>query len=229
MRMKIKTLTMAAALPALFGGPALAEDAVGHWFGKVSTPVGVELTIAAHINRTPAGGLEGYAESPDQTPAPLPLADVKATPDTLTFAAPSAKAVFTGKWDAGAGAGGWVGVLRQNDFDMPLTLVRGAPPPHPVVAGLDGDWSGVIQAPQGDLRIKLHVKTGPDGTQALFESPDQSPMQLVAFLTRQDSDVSVTLRGIGGFFGKLSADGKALDGELRQGGGALPLVLKKGG
>lgn len=223
--MSIKALALAAALSAGLGGPALAEDAVGHWFGKVSTPVGVDLTITAHINRTPAGGLEGYAESPDQTLEPLPMADVKSTGDTLTFAAPSAKAVFSGKWDAGTG--GWVGVLRQNNFDMPLTLVRGAPPPHPVVAGLDGDWSGVMQAPGGDLRIRLHVKTAAGSTQALFESPDQSPMQLVAFLTRQDDGVTVTLRGVGGFSGKLSADGMVLDGEWRQGGGALPLVLKK--
>ncbi len=224
--MTIRVLGLVTAMSAVLGGPALAEDAVGNWFGKVSSPVGVDLTITAHINRNPAGGLEGFAESPDQMLAPLPMTEVRATPDSLTFATPSAKAVFTGKWDPAAK--GWVGVLRQNDVDMPLTLVRGAPPPRPVVAGLDGDWSGVIEAPQGDLRIKLHVKTEADGTLALFESPDQSPMQLVAFLTRQDDGVTVTLRGIGGFFGKLSADGKALDGEWRQGGGALPLVLRKG-
>ena len=68
--MQIKTLGLAAAMSAVLGAPALAEDAVGHWFGKVTTPVGVDLTITAHINRAAAGGLEGYAESPDQMPAP---------------------------------------------------------------------------------------------------------------------------------------------------------------
>ena len=62
--MQIKTLGLAAAMSAVLGGPALAEDAVGHWFGKVTTPVGVDLTITAHINKAATGGLEGYAETP---------------------------------------------------------------------------------------------------------------------------------------------------------------------
>jgi len=225
--MKIATAGLAALLAGSIAGSALAEDAVGHWVGKVTSPIGVELTFAAHIKASPSGGLEGYAESPDQVLTPLPMTGVKATDRTLTFATPGAKAVFTGAWDTAAK--GWVGVLKQNDVEMPLTLVRGVPPPRPVVAGLDGDWSGVLAAPQGDLRIKLHVKTEADGTQALFESPDQSPMQLVAFLTHTDDGVTVTLRGVGGFFGKLSADGKLMEGEWRQGGGKLPLTLKRAG
>ena len=85
----------------------------------------------------------------------------------------------------------------------------------------------MIATPQGDLRILVHVKTNKDGTLALLESPDQTPAQMVAFLTHQNEAVSVTLRGIGGFFGKLSADGKVMEGEWRQGGAATPLTLKK--
>jgi len=51
----------------------------------------------------------------------------------------------------------------------------------------------------------------------------------VAFLTHQNDSVSVTLRGVGGFFGKLSADGKVMEGEWRQGGSATPLTLKSKG
>ena len=119
--------------------------------------------------------------------------------------------------------------MDQNGVQMPLTLKRGLAPPRPVVAGLDGNWEGSIVSPQGDLRILVHVKTDKDGTLALLESPDQTPTQMVAFVTRQTDMVSVSLRGIGGFFGKLSSDGKVMEGEWRQGGGAIPLTLKKTG
>lgn len=219
--------TLCAIPMLLLWSPAVAEDAAGHWIGKITSPIGVELTITAHIKAAVGGGYEGYAESPDQSLDPLPMTEVTATPDALAFAVPSVTATFAGRWDPAAK--GWVGVLKQNAVEMPLTLVRGAAPPRPVVAGLDGDWAGVIAAPQGELRIRLHVKTGPDGTLALLESPDQTPMKLVAFLTHQGEAVSVTLRGIGGFFGTLSADGAVIQGEWRQGGGALPLTLKRAG
>lgn len=224
--MRIAKTSLGALLAVTTCGSALAEDAAGHWIGKVTTP-GAELTITAHLKPAAAGGYEGYAESPDQTIDPIPMTDVKATADTLAFATPSVSAAFEGRWDAAAK--GWVGVLKQNGLDMPLTLVRGAPPPRPVVAGLDGEWAGVIQASQGDLHILLHVKTGADGTLVLFESPDQSPMKLVGFPARTGDAVTVELKGIGGFSGKLSADGKVLDGEWRQRGGSIPLILKKAG
>ena len=225
--MKIKASPLAILMTIALAGSARAEDAAGHWIGSVKTPIGVELTIVAHLKPATGGGLEGYAESPDQMLTPLSLSDVKATPDSLGFAINQVKATFAGKWDSRAK--GWVGVMDQNGFQMPLTLKRGVAPPRPVVAGLDGHWAGMIASPQGDLRILVHVKADRDGTLALLESPDQTPTQMVAFLTHQNDAVSATLRGIGGFFGKLSPDGKALEGEWRQGGAATPLTLKKKG
>jgi len=224
--MRTIATVLGAALAISLGGSALGEDAAGHWIGKVKTPA-AELTLVAHIKPGPGGALEGYAESPDQTLTPLPLADVKATADTLAFTVPSVGGTYSGKWDAAAK--GWVGTFTQREYAMALTLVRGVPPPRPVVVGLDGDWSGVIQAPQGDLRIKVHVKTDADGTLAVFESPDQSPMQLVAVVTHVGDVATIELRGIGGFEGKMSPDGKLIDGMWKQGGGSLPLVLKKAG
>ena len=210
---------------ALLASPAVAEDATGHWFGKLKAPGDIELTIVAHIRPGPDGALQGYAESPDQAPVQIPMAEIKATPDTLAFATPSVGATFQGKWDASAQ--GWVGALIQNGQTLPLTLVRGAPPPRAVVQGLDGDWSGVLETGQGDLRLKLHVKTDADGTTALFQSPDQSPMQIVAVVTHVGDAVTFELKGIGGFAGKLSADGGLAEGSWRQGGFSLPLTLKR--
>ncbi|RAK67212.1 hypothetical protein [Phenylobacterium kunshanense] len=222
----MKIVTLVAALTA-FGltGTAAAQDPVGDWIGKVVTPGGIELTLAAHIRKAPDGRLEGYAESPDQSTVALAMADVTAEDGALSFEMPLVRAKFAGRWDDGA----WVGALTQNGADMPLRLTPGLPPARPVVSGLDGAWAGVIAAPQGELRIQLDVKTDAAGTLALFRSPDQSPLPLVAQLSRKAENVTFELRGIGEFEGALSADGGTLDGRWRQGGAVLPLTLRKGG
>ncbi|MBI1196821.1 MAG: hypothetical protein GC203_03065 [Phenylobacterium sp.] len=216
-----------AAAAAALAGPVRAEDIVGDWIGKVTAPGDVELTIAVHVARDGKGGYGGYAESPDQVVMKIPMTGISGTDDAFAFEAPAARAAFSGKWDAGAAA--WVGTFTQNGVELPLTLARGVVPPRPVVAGLDGDWAGVLAAPQGDLHLLLRVKTDAKGTLALFESPDQSPMQMVAALTHVGDEVTVTLKGVGGFSGRLSADGQTLEGQWRQAGGSLPLTLKKGG
>jgi hypothetical protein len=221
----IKTWMLAALLSAGFATEATAQDATGDWIGKVETP-GAELTITVHVTAGASGALEGFAGSPDQTPTPLPMTDIVVRDGTLSFAVPVVQGTYKGRWDPAAKA--WIGTLSQAGYDMPLTLAHGKVGPRPAVAGLDGDWSGVLAAPQGDLHLVLRVKTDANGTLAMFSSPDQSPGEMAAALTHQGDAVSFQLKGVGGFDGKLSADGKTLEGHWRQGGGALPLTLKKG-
>ncbi|MEW5687229.1 MAG: hypothetical protein AB1942_20125 [Pseudomonadota bacterium] len=214
-----------AALAA--SAPAFAEDAVGDWIGQVKTPSGVELSLAAHFRKAADGKLEGYAESPDQSPMTLAMAELLATSETLDFSLPLVRARYAGAWDPAAKA--WVGALTQGGAVMPLTLTRGVPPPRPVVTGLDGSWSGKVAAPQGELRLELSVTTDARGTLATFKSPDQSPLPLIAHLRRSGEDVGFELRGIAEFAGKLSTDGATLTGEWRQSGAVLPVTFKKAG
>jgi hypothetical protein len=218
---------MLGLLLAGAAGAARAQDPTGDWIGKVTLAPGAEINITAHIEKDAAGGLKGVGGSPDQTPQPLPLTDVKVAGDTLSFSVPAAQASYTGKWDAAAG--GWVGVLAQNGADLPLTFVHGTAPARPVIAGLDGEWTGILEAPQADLHIVIRIKTDEKGTLALLSSPDQSPAQAVAKLTREGDKVGVAVPALGRFDGVLSADGKTLDGSWKQGGGSLPLVMKRGG
>jgi hypothetical protein len=221
---RIAIISLAALAVA---APAWAEDAVGDWIGKVTTPGGVELSLAAHFRKATDGKLEGYAESPDQSPMTLAMAELLATSETLDFSLPLVRAKFAGQWDPAAKA--WVGALTQGEATMPLTLTRGAPPARPVVAGLDGAWNGTVNTPQGELRLELAVKTDAGGTLATFKSPDQSSLPLIAHLTRTGEDVGFELRGIADFAGKLSPDGATLTGEWRQAGAVLPVTFKKAG
>jgi hypothetical protein len=223
---QIQASLLAVLLAACAGTAALAQDATGDWIGKVQTPGG-ELTVTLHLQAGANGALSGYAGSPEQTPNPLPASDIAVKDGMLTFAVPVVNGTYSGKWDPAAK--GWVGTLTQGGFPMALTFTHGKAGPRPVVAGLDGEWTGVLSAPQGDLRLVLKVKTGSDGTIAMFGSPDQGPQEMMAAVTHDGDAVTFQLKGIGGFDGKLSADGKTLDGTWRQGGGELPLVMKKGG
>ena len=222
----LKTWILAGLMTGGIATAAWAQDATGDWIGVVKTPA-AELTITLHVQAGANGALEGYAGSPDQTPTPLPMSDIAVKDGTFTFAVPIVQGTYTGKWDPAAKT--WVGTLTQVGYDMPLTLAHGKVGPRPTVAGLDGEWSGVLAAPQGDLRLVLKVKTDAGGTLAMFASPDQGPQEMAAAVTHEGDAVSFQLKGIGGFDGKLSADGKTLDGHWRQGGGSLPLTMKRGG
>lgn len=218
---------LAFTLALAGGSAAAAQDAAGDWLGKVTIPTGETLTITAHLAQGADGAWQGTAGSPDQTLAPLPMTDIKVGGEQLSFAAPSVNAAYKGRWDPAAHA--WVGTLTQGAFDMPLTLARGVPGPRPVVAGLDGHWTGLLVTPGGDLHLVLDVKTDAAGTLGLFQSPDQAPVKMVAGLSRKGDAVSVELKGVGGFDATLSADGATLDGHWKQGGGSLPLKMTRGG
>ncbi|PZQ60255.1 MAG: hypothetical protein DI570_14520 [Phenylobacterium zucineum] len=226
-RMKTARLAILSLAALAAAAPAFAEDAVGDWIGQVKTPGGVELSLAAHLRKAADGTLEGYAESPDQSPMTLAMAELMATSETLDFSLPLVRAKYAAKWDPATRA--WVGTLTQGGAAMPLNLTRGVAPPRPVVPGLDGAWSGTVAAPQGELRLELAVKTDAGGTLATFKSPDQSPLPLVAHLKRAGDDVGFELRGIAEFAGKLSADGATITGEWKQGGATLPVTFRRGG
>src|SRR6476619_1675891 len=140
----IRTWTLTALLALGLATPAMAQEVLGDWVGTVKTP-GAELTITMHVENGPGGVLQGVAGSPDQTPTPLPMSDIVMKDGTLTFAVPVVGGTYKGTWDAAAK--GWNGTLTQQGFDMPLSMTHGKVGPRPTVAGLDGNWAGVLQVP----------------------------------------------------------------------------------
>jgi hypothetical protein len=222
----IKRIILAGLMAGGVSTAAMAQEVLGDWVGTVKTP-GAELTITVHVEPGPGGTLQGVAGSPDQTPTPLPMSDIVMKDGTLSFDVPMVGGSFKGTWDATGKR--WNGAMTQQGFEMPMFLGHGKVGARPTVAGLDGDWQGVLQVPQGDLRIVLKVKTDANGTLAMFSSPDQSPGEMAAAVTHVGDAVSFQMKGMGGFDGKMSADGKILDGYWRQGGSSIPLTMKKGG
>lgn len=119
------------------------------------------------------------------------------------------------------------GVVAQN----PPAQATPAPAQASPVSSRDivGDWQGTLHAGR-DLRIVVKVTKDDKGTyKGVFYSIDQGAQPLnLDSVTITGSDVTMKLSLIGGTFkGKLSVDGKTIDGNWSQGPNPLALVLTR--
>ena len=210
---------------ALLATAARAQEAVGVWHGSLSLPTGA-IRIGVKLTPAAGGDLEGAIFSPDQSGRDVPLEDVRQEGRRLSFAYPAVRGRFEGDWDASKSA--WVGTWTNVAGSLPLILEAGDIPKGPTVAGLDGDWEGVLTLPATKLRIVLHVRTGRYGTVATLDSPDQIAFGLpVSQLARSGQTVSFRQTATRlGFSGTLSADDQAIVGELTQ-AAVRPLTLTR--
>ncbi len=210
-----------------FAAPAMAEDAAGDWTGVVTTPAAA-LHVAVHIHATGAGGYTGTVDSPDQGAFDVPLAKVVVSEGRLSFDVPATHGSYAGQWDAGAHQ--WKGVLTQAGAALPLNLAHGALAGKPIVAGLDGDWVGVLAiTPTTSLRVVFHIHTGPHGTLVNLVSLDQGAASLpVDGLERKGDHVELSMEALQATYeASLSDGGKTMTGTFSQGLGSFPLVLKR--
>ena len=92
----------------------------------------------------------------------------------------------------------------------------------------DGDWEGVLQVPNGPkLRLALRVKTEGGATTAVLDSLDQGATIPSSAVKTDGGQLEVLFLSImGELKGKLSPDGKQIEGSWTQ-GGTLPLTLTK--
>jgi len=224
----VKFAAAFAATALALGAPAAqAASAVGQWHGDLHPAPVVTLRLALRLDRSASGAWSGVLESLDQGGRDLPLADVAANSDNLSFAVPVAHARFEGHWDAAANA--WSGTWSQSGRGMPLSFVAGPPTPRQRIEGLDGAWDGALATGAGiRLRLAVHIDTSAYGTTGRLDSLDQSAYGIpLADITRQGSRVSFAVPTVGGaFVGTLGADG-TLTGTWTQGAGGLPLTFSR--
>jgi uncharacterized protein (TIGR03435 family) len=87
-----------------------------------------------------------------------------------------------------------------------------------------GAWQGTLEAGGKELRIVVKIDAG---LKVAFYSIDQGSGALAGTITRQGSNVKMSIPGAGGSYeGKLDSDGVTIAGTWSQGGGSLPLNLK---
>ncbi|MBZ5524171.1 MAG: CocE/NonD family hydrolase [Acidobacteriia bacterium] len=97
-------------------------------------------------------------------------------------------------------------------------------------AGLEGEWSGTLEAGGQKLRLVMKITRAADGKlTGTVDSPDQNANGLpVSSAQQTGNDVKVELSSLGAAFeGKLNASGSEMQGDWKQGGGSFPLTLKR--
>jgi pimeloyl-ACP methyl ester carboxylesterase len=94
---------------------------------------------------------------------------------------------------------------------------------------IDGAWAGALDTGSMKLRIVFHITTAEGGLTATMDSPDQGANGIpVTSVTRNDSTLKLELKQAGGAFeGKIDDTLTTIDGTWTQGGGSLPLILKR--
>ena len=100
----------------------------------------------------------------------------------------------------------------------------------PAVAGLDGEWDGMLNMGAGIyLRLAFHIQTGPHGTTASMDSVDQGAYGTpVSSISRDGNQVVISIKPIGaGIVAQYSDDGPDLTGVFSQNGLQLPITLKR--
>ena len=94
----------------------------GIWEGKIKVVADIELRLVVEVVQSKEGPLKATFQSPDQTPARLPIDPITLEGKALKFEVKSIKGKFAGKLnDAGTEAAGhWM----QAGADFPLTLKK---------------------------------------------------------------------------------------------------------
>lgn len=218
-RFMVAIAFMATALTAVaHARPAAAAPRwAGDWHGTLTTPNGA-LRLLLTINEGPGGALTAELESPDQAPGQkIPVPQFAIANGRLAFAIPAIRATYEGIWEAGADR--FTGTFTQG-MALPLVLERGAGETRPAIAGLDGNWDGMVNRNGVDLRLILRISTGPRGTIATLDSPDMGAVILpVAELARDGQAVSFAVpAGATRFRGTLALDGSRISGAWTRAG-----------
>ena len=192
----------------------------------------ISLRITLEVTKGTNGSLSGKWGSPDEAMSALPLESIVLTDGVLTFSAKPTGATFKGKLnESGTEV---VGDWTQSGKSFAIAFKR-FDPSKVVVATipqeLEGIWEGKLKLNAGiELRLALKVEKGKDGAlKATLASPDQGANNIpISSIGLKDDVLTFESKIIAAkFTGKKNKEKSAFEGEFNQGGGKLPLTLKK--
>jgi hypothetical protein len=226
-------LTVCAS--AAYGQPT--PDASGHWQGAIQAPdriVDIEIDLATEGT----GQLVGAFTQLGNNIRGLPLAAV--TQDgrslKLVLRAGTGGGVFTGKLSADGKTIDGDFVTDEGGYTVPFSIKHTGParlPPAPKNAAIakefEGQWSGAIELGERRMRVSLTLANETDGSSVgTIASPDGGHLSLPVAITQQGSSLTLEVVSVGArFTGTLNAAGTEIAGEWEQGGGSLPLTLRR--
>ncbi len=210
--MKFGVPVLAAILSAATSLPAQVKPTIiGDYISTTSTL----LVIKLHLRLDADGALTGSADIPSQAEVGDSLEDIHLDGQSLSFAITRH---YDGEWKGTVSSDGnsLNGEFVQWASSMSMNFTRTFAPatkPSPV----DGIWLGELPTDNAPVHIQVVVKSDTAGREfCAVDSPDQRVMGMecanVAFFgTSFSFDIPTTSTH---WSGKLSADGKSLNGAL---------------
>jgi hypothetical protein len=220
----------------LLSAPAFGQTGpAGHWEGSVQLP-DRDMQIVIDLAKDDKGVWIGTFAQTTQNVRNVPLADLKVDGKSVKFkigsSGPNAPDVDCTLENPNSlnctltGAGGSVPVPLKRTGDAKVELPSASPA---VSAELEGNWEGSLDTPNGVLKIVVHFKNQDKSVKGTLDSPDQGANDLaLTDIVQKGSAVEFQLRVVSGSFkGTLNKESTQIAGEWSQGGGTLPLTLKK--
>lgn len=216
----VSVLAMVSAAPA--------QQVAGDWSGVLNAG-GAQLHLNLHITKDAKGSLHGTLDSVDQGAMGIPIGTVTLVGAKLTLDIPAIRGTYDGTLSADGSAldGTWKQVQP-----LPLRFTRAAAKAAPKPAApstIDGTWLGTLDTGAIKLRVAFHIVNMSDGLHATMDSLDQNAKGIpVTSVDLSGSSLKMTVSAVGGTYqGTVSKDQQSIDGTWTQGGGSLPLVLKR--
>jgi hypothetical protein len=214
---------------------ALAQTGpAGHWEGAIQLP-DREMPITLDLVKDAKDAWTGAFGQPAQNVRNVPLSNVKYDGKRLTFNIGNGPQTPT--FDCGVENAALQCTASNAQGSVPANLKRTGdakietPKASTAVSReLEGDWEGTIDTPNGPIPLVIHFQNQPDKTvKGTLDSPQQQAMALeLTGIVQKDTAVQFELPMVGGSFkGTLNKEGTSITGDWSQGGGSLPLTLKK--
>lgn len=229
--MKLSLFTLVAAC-LLYQLPAKAQS--GHWEGAIQVPQ-QEMTIHVDLAQNPKGEWIGSIDIPAQHAKGFPLSDVAVKGNAVTFAMKGIPGdpKFDGKVSADGKA--ISGDFTQGGANLTFSLKRTGdavietPAKSTALSKeMEGSWEGALDVNGNKLRLKVKMANQADGTAGgSLVSVDQGGGEIpITTITQKGSNLKFEVKTVGGSYEGDLTDG-ALVGHWMQGGGTLPLTLKR--
>ena len=198
---------------------------------------GNKLRLVLHITKAPDKSLKATLDSIDQPGANgIPVGSVLLKDSKLSLGIEIIHGAYEGKVSADGNT--ITGTWTQQEQNFPLEFKRSTAPVKPETkteaqpakpSDIDGSWMGSLDTGSIKLRVVFHILNTADGLTATMDSLDQGMNGLpITSVTRDGTSLKIDAAKIGGAFdGSISADLSSIDGKWSQGGGSLPLLLKR--
>ena len=226
----MKKILMAAALAVSTACAAHAQNVMGDWQGALKAGR-AELRIRLHITDVDYPRFTATLDSLDQQAMGLRVSSGTLDGSKLRFTVADLHVTYQGSANAGGTAieGKWSEGMPLPLIFKRITVTKNADSKPAKPSDVDGAWLGALELDSGKLRIVFHITNTEDGLIATMDSLDENMKELPAsMILRKGSSLKLEFNRTGALYeGKFDKGLTTLDGAWMQGGGNLPLVLKR--